>query len=69
MADFQAMHVIEALRSGVPSRTVGAYFSEARPGMLNRIRTRMDAVTASGKSDGMIFRGSYGEGKTHMPSR
>jgi len=66
MADFQAMHVIEALRSGVPSRTVGAYFSEARPGMLNRIRTRMDAVTASGKSDGMIFRGSYGEGKTHM---
>ena len=40
MADFQAMHVIEALRSGVPSRTVGAYFSEARPGMLNRIRTR-----------------------------
>ena len=66
MADFQAMHVIEALRSGVPSRTVGAYFSEARPGMLNRIRTRMDAVTASGKSDGMSFRGSYGERKTHM---
>ncbi len=66
MADFQAMHVIEALRSGVPSRTVGAYFSEARPGMLNRIRSRMDAVAASGKSDGMIFRGSYGEGKTHM---
>ncbi len=66
MADFQAMHVIEALRSGIPSRTVGAYFSEARPGMLNRIRSRMDAVTASGKSDGMVFRGSYGEGKTHM---
>ena len=66
MADFQAMHIIEALRSGVPSRTVGAYFSEARPGMLNRIRSRLDAAAASGKSDGMIFRGSYGEGKTHM---
>ena len=66
MADFHAMHVIEALRSGVPSRAVGAYFSDARPGMLNRIRSRMEAVRDSGKSVGMVFRGSYGEGKTHM---
>ena len=66
MADFHAMHVIEALRSGVPSRAVGAYFSDARPGMLNRIRSRMEAVRDSGKSGGMVFRGSYGEGKTHM---
>ena len=66
MADFHAMHVMEALRSGIPSRAVGAYFSDARPGMLNRIRTRMTAVRDSGKSEGMAFRGSYGEGKTHM---
>jgi len=66
MADFHAMHVMEALRSGVPSRAVGAYFSDARPGMLNKIQTRMAAVKATGKSEGMIFRGSYGEGKTHM---
>ena len=66
MADFQAMHVIEALRSGIPSRAVGAYFSDARPAMLNKIRSRMETVRASGRSDGMIFRGSYGEGKTHM---
>ena len=66
MADFNAMHVIEALRSGVPSRTVGAYFSEARPGILNRIRGKMEAVRESGQSDAMIFRGNYGEGKTHM---
>jgi hypothetical protein len=66
MADYEAMHVIEALRSGVPSRAVGAYFSEARPAMLNRIRSRMEAAEASGQADGMIFRGSYGEGKTHM---
>jgi len=66
MADFQAMHVIEALRSGIPSRAVGAYFSDARPGMLNKIRARMEAVRTSGRSEGMIFRGSYGEGKTHM---
>ena len=66
MADYEAMHVIEALRSGVPSRAVGAYFSEARPAMLNRIRSRMEAAEATGQADGMIFRGSYGEGKTHM---
>lgn len=66
MADFLAMHVIEALRSGVPSRAVGAYFSEARPAMLKKIRSGMESVQETGKSAGMIFTGKYGEGKTHM---
>ncbi len=66
MPDFHAMHIIEALRSGVPSRTVGAYFTEARPGMMKRIEGCMEAVRDSGKSDGMIFTGHYGEGKTHL---
>ena len=66
MADFNAMHVIEAMRSGVPSRAVGAYFSEARPAMLNRIRDKMEAVKNTAKSESIIFRGSYGERKTHM---
>ena len=66
MADFYAMHMIEALRSGVPSRAVGACFTEARPGMMKKIESRMDAVRSSGRSDGMIFTGHYGEGKTHL---
>lgn len=66
MSDFYAMHVIEALRSGVPSRAVGAYFSEARPGMMKKIENRMETVRSSGRSDGMIFTGHYGEGKTHL---
>ena len=66
MSDFLAMHVIEALRSGVPSRAVGAYFSEARPAMLKKIRSGMESVQNGGKSSGMIFTGKYGEGKTHM---
>ncbi len=66
MADYYAMHVIEALRSGVPSRAVGACFTEARPGMMKRIEDRMEAVRSEGKSDGMIFTGHYGEGKTHL---
>ena len=66
MADFQAMHVIEALRSGVPSRAVGAYFSEARPAMLKRIQSEIETVQQTGKSRGMIYTGRYGEGKTHL---
>ena len=66
MADFAARHIIEALRSGVPSRSVGEYFSEARPGMLKKVQGRLDEVKESGRSDGMIFTGRYGEGKTHL---
>ncbi len=66
MADQFAMHMIEALRSGIPSRAIGAYFTEARPAMMQRIESRMDAVRSGGRSDGMIFTGHYGEGKTHL---
>ena len=47
MSDYKAMHVIEALRSGVPSRTVSEVFSEARPGMLKKIR--------DGSFDGIVM--------------
>lgn len=66
MSDFNARHVIEALRSGVPSRAVGEYFSEARPGVLKKIRSRLEDVRETGRSSGMIFTGRYGEGKTHL---
>ena len=65
MSDFNARHVIEALRSGVPSRAVGEYFSEARPGMMKKLSARLSGVR-EGRSDGMIFTGRYGEGKTHL---
>ena len=66
MTDFHAMHIIEALRSGVPSRAVGEYFSEARAPFLRKIEDRMNQVAESGRSDGLIFTGRYGEGKTHL---
>ena len=66
MADYHAMHIIEALRSGVPSRVVGEYFSENRGAMLRRIETRLTEAAETGKSGGMIFTGRYGEGKTHL---
>lgn len=66
MFDFEARHVIEALRSGIPSRAVGEYFSEARPGMIKEISGHLDETCETGKSGGMIIAGKYGEGKTHL---
>lgn len=66
MFDFEARHVIEALRSGIPSRAVGQYFSEARPKIIKEISGQLDAVCDTGKTGGMVIAGKYGEGKTHL---
>lgn len=66
MYDFEARHIIEALRSGIPSRAVGQYFSEARPKIMKEVSDRLDQVRDHGKSCGMIISGKYGEGKTHL---
>jgi len=64
--DYEARHIIEALRSGIPSRAVGQYFSEARPQIMQEILRDLDEVRAEGKSNGRIISGKYGEGKTHL---
>lgn len=66
MFDFEARHVIEALRSGIPSRAVGQYFSEARPKIMKEISGQLDEVCDTGRTGGMIIAGKYGEGKTHL---
>ena len=66
MYDVEARHTIEALRSGIPSRAVGQYFSEARPKIMREISDRLDLVCEQGKASGMIISGKYGEGKTHL---
>lgn len=66
MFDMESRRVIEALRSGVPSRAVGQYFSEARPQIMKIISEKMERVLETGESDGMIISGKYGEGKTHL---
>ena len=42
--DFEARHLIEALRSGVPSRAVGRYFSSSRKNLLNSIENDLENV-------------------------
>ena len=66
MFDMESRKVIEALRSGVPSRSVGRYFSEARPQIMKDLSNRLDAICEEGVSGGMIITGKYGEGKTHL---
>lgn len=66
MYDIEARHIIEALRSGIPSRAVGQYFSEARPRIMKEISNRLDLVCEQGKSNGLVISGKYGEGKTHL---
>ncbi len=66
MFDVEARRVIEALRSGIPSRAVGQYFSEARPQMMREISKRLEQVSETGRPDGMVISGKYGEGKTHL---
>ena len=66
MIDFEARRVIEALRSGIPSRTVGQYFSSARPEITKQISDRLIDVCDKKVSDAMIVTGKYGEGKTHL---
>lgn len=64
--DREARHIIEALRSGIPSRAVGQYFTEARPKILKDISLKLNQVNSAQKTDGMIVTGKYGEGKTHL---
>ena len=63
--DWEARHLIEALRSGIPSRRVGKYFSSSRRELIDSIKEDM-AEVAEGKSKGRVIIGKYGEGKTHM---
>lgn len=62
----ESRHIIEALRSGIPSRAVGQCFSEARPKIMRELSNHLESVCNTRKSTGMIICGKYGEGKTHL---
>lgn len=64
--DMESRHIIEALRSGIPSRIVGRCFSDARPKILKELSAHIEDVCERQKSAGMIISGKYGEGKTHL---
>ena len=65
MTDFENRHMIEALRSGVPSRCVGKFFSLSRKEIMDEASALLSEVE-SGVSNSMVIKGKYGEGKTHF---
>ena len=65
MTDFENRHMIEALRSGVPSRAVGKFFSSSRKEIMDKA-SALIAESAGGVSNSMVIKGKYGEGKTHF---
>ena len=65
MTDFENRHMIEALRSGVPSRAVGKFFSSSRKEIMDKAASLI-AESADGVSNSMVIKGKYGEGKTHF---
>lgn len=64
--NFESRHLIESLRSGVPSRSVGKYFSRSRSELTESIKADISSVISTGKSNGKVIIGKYGEGKTHL---
>jgi hypothetical protein len=66
LRDYRAGRIIEALRSGIPSREVGYCFSSARPKIMREIEEALEHMTESRQSGGRIISGKYGEGKTHL---
>lgn len=66
MFDMRSREIIESLRSGVPSKAVAGYFSEARPELLRQLSERLEGVCLQNRCDGLIISGKYGEGKTHL---
>lgn len=66
MSDYQALHMIEAMRAGVSSREVGKCFSEARKDLLRQIDADLDSVQNERTASGIVLSGKYGEGKTHL---
>ena len=63
---YEERHMIEALRSGIPSKAIGHHFAEARQDLLDDVIEKLDGVSDSKMSDSMIISGKYGEGKTHL---
>lgn len=66
MFDMRSREIIEALRSGVPSKAVARYFSEARPELLRQLSERLENACGQTAGSGLIISGKYGEGKTHL---
>ncbi|MDI6814219.1 MAG: DUF2791 family P-loop domain-containing protein, partial [Desulfitobacteriaceae bacterium] len=66
LREFEAVRVIEALRSGIASRHLSAILSYGREGLLEKVQRDLDTVAEGREARALILKGDYGEGKTHF---
>ncbi|MEW6049342.1 MAG: BREX system ATP-binding domain-containing protein, partial [Bacillota bacterium] len=66
MREFEAVRIIETLRSGVSSRHLSAIFSYGREALLEAVQRDLEAVAGGEVCRALVLRGDYGEGKTHF---
>ena len=55
MIDFESRHMIEALRSGVPSRSVGKFFSSSRKEIMDKAASLISS-SSEGVSNSMVIK-------------
>ncbi len=65
MREFEAVRLVETLRSGVSSRRLSAIFSYGRESLLEVVQRKLEAAAGSNQQS-LVLRGDYGEGKTHF---
>lgn len=62
MEAFQARHIIEALRMGIPPENCIQYLTVGRDSEIDALKQRL----TSGNSGALLLHANYGSGKTHL---
>ncbi|MBI2267127.1 MAG: DUF2791 family P-loop domain-containing protein [Armatimonadetes bacterium] len=65
-ATFESLSIIEALRSGIPSRSVSRTFSQGRKEILGDLEGLLTRVKEREQGEGFVFQAEFGNGKTHL---
>ena len=62
----QDRRAIEALRSGVPNRDAVRVLGSSQPEIEERFAEQLAAIKAGEISSGLLVRGGFGSGKSHL---
>lgn len=65
-SQFDALLIIEALRSGIPSRSVAEVFQQGREKILKEVEDHLYAVSETRNASSYLFQAEFGNGKTHL---
>jgi hypothetical protein len=63
---FESLRIIEALRSGIPSRAAAQAFTQGRQSALGDIENLLTDTYKNDRSNSFSFQAEFGNGKTHL---